>query len=302
MDVPPTATSRHSSDMRVTRPDVAFNRHSLNDGSWNSPYDNGMVQVDMDGLRVQLIQGIDEESFKRVLSRGQRAIAGVDLDAPLDTSDWEEVLQGGIQTALESQCVIFEISGASRALTHELVRTRKAVFHQQSQRATFYGNAPEVRMPESVWNNERLRVYWLAAIDAARKAYRMACEADIAYQDARYVLPEGTTNYIMAEYPVREFLATYAYRACRMFLPEIQHAFLEMGRLLVERHPWLAPHVKISCEMTPPLRIDGEIKMEHSRCTFQGYEVVDDQCDFPWGKERFRNFKSERHTIQKSPV
>ena len=37
--------------------DKAFNRHQFNDGQHVSPYDNGQVNVGLDGLRVKLVQG-----------------------------------------------------------------------------------------------------------------------------------------------------------------------------------------------------------------------------------------------------
>ncbi len=114
----------------------------------------------------------------------------------------------------------------------------------------------------------------------------MACEEDISYQDARYVLLEATDNYIMCEYSVREFMNVFAYRGCSMFSWEIVHVMREMRRLLVEAHPWMEPYVKISCEAS-------------KRCTFQGWESVEGQCDFPWAKESNRTFQPTFHKIER---
>jgi thymidylate synthase (FAD) len=260
--------------------DVAFNKHSKNPDREQSPLPQGRLDIGTDGISVRLIQGIDEESFRRVLSLSVRATTGVDPDAPLDDPLWEEMLKGGLQSALESQVVIFLVTGVSRTCTHQLVRTRKAAFHQQSQRATYMGDEPSVRMPESIFRNPRVREAFRVATEIAHTAYRIAAEEDISYQDARFILPEGTETQILCEYPIREFLATYAYRACTMFQWEVVTAFREMGRLLVEAHPWLEPYVKISCEKI-------------QRCTFQGWERVEGQCDFPWAKEELRTFRPD---------
>lgn len=264
--------------------DLAFNKHSLNDGHHRSPYDDGRIDIGLDNLTVRLIQGIDDEAFKRTLSRAQRATIGIPLEDGDDYGDWEEMLKGGLQTALETQTVVFEIIGVARATTHQIVRSRRAAFHQQSMRASFFGEQPNVRMPESVWRNPRARDAFIASVKASHEAYRIACEEDVSYQDARYILPIGTETYIMCEYPVREFLAVYAYRACSMFQWEISHSVREMGRLLGEAHPWLAPYIKISCEAA-------------QRCTFQGWEEVEEQCDFPWALESNRTFKPKEHRI-----
>jgi len=295
--------------------DEAFNRHSMNDGHHVSPSDNDTIQVGDDGITVKLVQGLNPE-FEKVLSKATRATIGINLYSPdEDARDWEEMLQGGLQTALESQVVIFEVSGVSRACTHQIVRTRKAAFHQQSMRASFYGTGPEQRMPESLWNaSEEARQLWFDAVEACRRAYVRACAEDISYQDARYILPEGTTNYIMMEYPLREFINVYAYRGCSLFQWEIVTVMRMAREILVGMYPFLEPYIKISCEKTPHAIDVGEAgpywdedgnvlpeaaeKYAHT-CTFQGWESVEGQCPFPWARESNRQFRSERHRIER---
>jgi thymidylate synthase ThyX len=226
--------------------------------------------------------------------------------------------------------VIFEVIGASRALTHQLVRTRKAAFHQQSQRATWYGDRPATRFPLSVSRTPKtfrehapyVELAWRQALMACWAAYKAACDAGVSYQDARYILPEGTANYIICEYPLREFLNVYAYRACSGFLWEMVHTMREMGRVLVEANPFLADYVKISCEkglVCMECAGSGKVRLEPTnsgdivglaadaddpraedcamcngttgrKCTFQGWENVEKFCDFPQAKQSNRTF------------
>jgi thymidylate synthase (FAD) len=296
-------------DVDLTK-DVAFNRRSFDNQRHISPYDQGQIFEGLQDIHVRLVQGIDEASFQTVLSRAINATTGVDLDNPPDGGDWEEMLKGGLQTGLETQVIVFEVSGVSRTATHQIVRTRKAGFHQQSQRASFMGFEPNVRMPASIAANDRARAAFTKAAEASAEAYRIACAEDIAYQDARFALLEGTVTYILCEYPVREFLNVYAYRACSMFQYEICHTVREMGRVLIEAHPWIAPYVKISCEKTHG-SIDSLMEVstnaeelakireaESHTCTFQGWEEVSPQCSFPWARESNRQFKSEKHSIK----
>jgi thymidylate synthase (FAD) len=279
------STSREPSDFseNVLTRDVAFNRHSKNqEGTHVSPFDQGHIDVGTDDIKVRLVQGINERDFARVLKKAQMATIGLDIEAADDDDEgWEEMLKGGLQTALESQTIVFEVQGVSRTATHQIVRSRRAAFHQQSQRASWMGVHPNVRMPESVWRNHHVRDAWYRAINACHEAYSAACAQDISYQDARFILPEGTSTYIMCEYTVREFLAVYAYRACSMFQWEICHTVREMGRLLVEAHPWLAPYVKITCEKTHV-------------CEFQGWEKVEGQCTLPYAIEENRRYKPHK--------
>jgi hypothetical protein len=273
--------SRDTQDDDPLLSDKPFNRESFQPPHrrmHDSPFDNAQIDVGFDNIKIKLVQGINEDHLRETLSRSLLATTGLDPDKLLEDVPWEEMLKGGLQSALESQVVVFEIAGISRTCTHQLVRTRKAAFHQQSQRATFMGMMPNARMPESIFRNERAKAAYEAAIKATADAYWTACEEDIAYQDAREILPNASETYILCEYPLREFLATYAYRACVMFNWQIVYCFREMGRLLVESHPWLEPYVKISCE---------KIK----RCTFQGWETVEGHCTFPWAKESERQYK-----------
>lgn len=276
-------------DERLLLADVAFNRHSMNDGHHVGPSDTAEVQVGTDGIEVRLVQGIDEAQLRKTLSAATRATIGLsveEMDHLEDTGDSDEMFKGGLQTALESQVIVFAVKGVSRTCTHQLVRSRRAAFHQQSQRASYMGDCPEFRMPESVWRNEAVASEWFKVIAAQWRAYQMACEADISYQDARFILGEGTTNFILLEYPIREFLNVFAYRGCSMFQWEIVETMRQCRDRLIEAHPFMEPHVKISCE-----------KLQ--RCTFQGWEDVEGQCDFPWAKHELRTFKPEHHRISR---
>jgi flavin-dependent thymidylate synthase len=307
----------------VTLTDKAFNKHSVNDGEHVSPFDEGLVHVGTAGLEVKLVQGVDFENFKSVLSSATRATVGIHPDAGDDSRDWEEMMRGGLQSALETQSIVFQVTGASRALTHQLVRTRNAAFHQQSQRATFYGDRPNVRMPLSVYQNERAREAFQTAVEASWEAYRIACDEDISYQDARFGLLEGTTNFIQCTYTVREFINVFAYRGCSMFMWEMVDVMRKMRVELLKQAPWLEPYVKISCEKTgticdtcygyrriadpdrelnpipcPECKGQGRIG---AKCTFQGWESPEGQCDKPWAKDEQRSFKPIFHTIGKRP-
>ena len=276
-------------DERLLLADVAFNRHSMNDGHHVGPSDTAAVQVGTDGIEVRLVQGIDEAQLRKTLSAATRATIGLsveEMDNLEDTGDSDEMFKGGLQTALESQVIVFAVKGVSRTCTHQLVRSRRAAFHQQSQRASYMGDCPEFRMPESVWRNEPVAAEWFKVIAAQWRAYQMACEADISYQDARFILGEGTTNFILLEYPIREFLNVFAYRGCSMFQWEIVETMRQCRDRLIEAHPFMEPYVKISCE-----------KLQ--RCTFQGWEDVEGQCDFPWAKHELRTFKPEHHRISR---
>jgi hypothetical protein len=295
--------------------DVAFNRKQFGPDQPENP-DQGKIYTGTDGIEVTLEQDFNDEELQHFFSFAINATRGIDPRNPPDTVDWEEMMRGGLQTALKRINIAFAVYGASRTATHQIVRSTRANFHQQSQRAHYYGDRPSVRMPESWLGKETVdgyeRVETLAEefenlAEHAARVYRTATDAGVSYQDARFALLEGTTNFILCEYSLDEFINVYAYRGCSMFQWEIVYIMREMRTKLIEAHPWLEPYIKISCEKTrgaldsPSLYDDQGAwppEYEHT-CTFQGWEEVEGQCDFPWAREGNRAFRSERHVIKR---
>lgn len=299
--------------------DVAFNRKQFGPDQPENP-DQDQVYVGTDGIRVTLEQDFRDEELQHFFSFAINATRGIDPENPPEPVDWEEMMKGGLQTALKRINIAFAVYGASRTATHQIVRSTRANFHQQSQRAHYYGDRPSVRLPES-WmgaktgwfdpeTDEDITVAdeFLALAEHSARLYRAATDAGVSYQDARFCLLEGTTNFILCEYSLDEFINVYSYRGCSMFQWEIVHIVREMRRVLIEAHPWLEPYIKISCERTAGAkdadRLGGIGEPEPGEawahtCTFQGWEEVEGQCDFPWARESNRSFRSERHGIRR---
>ncbi len=251
-----------------------------------SPSNTGMVQVGTDGIECFLAVDFDDDKLEAFSRWAQSAGSGAPEELRM-SKDPAEFLEGGLaMQSLEDIRFAFAVRGVSRAVTHMIVRTRAAAFKQQSQQDTWQGDYPEFRMPESIWVDRNLRAEWIRVMIECHKAYNMAIDADVQYKDARYILPEGTTTFIFCEYSLRTFLEMYAYRACVMFQEELVHVTREMGRLLVEAHPYLEPHVKITCE---------KIK----KCSFQGPERVEETCEFPWAREDNRMFRQGKSGFDK---
>jgi thymidylate synthase (FAD) len=275
-------TTRETTDLQPRQlPNMGARRMSLDNLRTRSPSDNGLVSVGTDHIEVALVQDFSDSDLNYMSRLAQSSGSGAPPEM-VRQKDAEEFLTGGLAyQSLEDFRIAFAVRGVSRVCTHQLVRTRAAAFKQQSQQDTWQGDMPEFRMPESVWINPVVRREWIAHIIDAARVYNMAIQADIMYKDARYILPEGTANFILCEYSLRTFLEMYAYRACVMFQEELVYVTREMGRLLIESHPYLEPFIKISCE-----RIH--------RCTFQGPERVEETCTFPWAKEDNRVYRQMR--------
>lgn len=256
---------------------IPFNRKSTNKTlNANSPLNQGRIDIGLDSIEVKIIDYPDEKRFKTLLSKMVKATVGGKITGETNEEIGMELFRGGLQTGLEAAVVSFEISGVSRAFTHQLVRTRKATFHQQSTRYTDMGDVFNVRMPQSIADNKFSYNLFRKFVAASRDTYKQLCDMDIPFQDARFAVPVGIETYIIAEYPLKVFIDTYAYRACPLFQWEITHVFKLMKAELIKKLPFLEPYIKISCEKT-------------KKCMFQGFESTEDYCDFPWAGDRVYN-------------
>lgn len=285
VELGPLSTRRTSRDNRDTAwrgPRNMNSRRLSQDGKrTRSPSDNGMVQAGTDGIEIILVQDFRDEDLENISRWSQAAGSGAPEELRASKDPAEFLVSGLAHQSLEDIRVAFAVRGVSRVCTHQIVRTRAAAFKQQSQQDTWQGDMPEFRMPESVWVNTVLRTEWIHAMIEAHRVYNLAIDADVQYKDARYILPEGTTNFILCEYSLRTFIEMYAYRACVMFQEELVHVTRTMGQLLIEAHPYLAPHIRISCEKI-------------HKCTFQGPERVEETCSFPWATEDNRVYRQSR--------
>lgn len=246
-----------------------------------SPLNLGQINQGTNNIKVRLLDYPDEKRMKLLLAKMVQATIGGNIDEEINEALGEELFKGGLQTGLEAFVVSYEISGVSRAFTHQFVRTRKAAYHQQSSRYTYMGDKFNVRMPQSIADNPEAKEVFENFVDVSRKTYAKLCELGIPFQDARFSCPVGLETYIIGEFPLKVFLDTYAYRGCPMFQWEITFVFQEMKRQLIEKLPFLEPYIKISCEKT-------------HKCMFQGWENTEKYCSFPWAGDRV--FKSEHFT------
>ena len=279
-----------------------------------APGQEGRTDIGYENLEVNVILWPDEDIVAKVLSKASVAVRGnIVGDEQIDEAMVADMFKGGLNQALEWFTVAFEVSGVSRGVTHQLVRTRKASFAQQSQRYADMGTF-NVRMPVTMHSNHpfysldpdkypglysmffdqgnieaSIEEVWRASMQIAREAYNFLADRGLPMQDVRTVTPTAVETYIICEYPLSEFINTYAYRACSMFYPETVALFRLMREKLLVKCPWLEPILKISCEKTR-----GGINGLPHRCTYQGWENVEGQCDFPWALEENRTFKSKK--------
>jgi len=148
-----------------------------------------------------------------------------------------KLIKSGHDSVLEHASITFEISGVSRALTHQLVRHRIGVSpSQQSQRYVKESNFEYV-FPKSIYENKTASLIYTQAMESIDAGYYDLIEQGIPKEDARMVLPNACCSRIAV---------TMNYRALRHFLKlrldkhaqwEIRALANEMLELVMENAP-----------------------------------------------------------------
>lgn len=158
-------------------------------------------------------------------------------------------IREGHESIIEHASVTFDISGISRACSHQLVRHRIASYSQESQRYVDM-SAPEFVVPPSVAESAEARVIWDGYLAQVGEVYRQLRALGVRKEDARFVLPNATATRIIVTMNFRALRHFFQVRCDKAAQWEIRALALEMLRQvhsvapavfqdLVDRH--LAP-------------------------------------------------------------
>jgi thymidylate synthase (FAD) len=138
-------------------------------------------------------------------------------------------IREGHESIIEHASVTFEISGISRACSHQLVRHRLASYSQESQRYVDMA-APEFIVPPSVAEYPQAQVVWDEFMTRVSDTYRQLRELGVRKEDARFVLPNATTTRIIVTMNLRALRHFISVRGEKAAQWEIRALALEMLR------------------------------------------------------------------------
>jgi thymidylate synthase (FAD) len=155
-----------------------------------------------------------------------------------------QVVASGHESPLEHVKFTFAIEGVSRALTHQLVRHRIASYSQQSQRYVKESDFDYV-IPPSIEDDEDMKRMYVGTMKKIQEAYdslirrfeEKGRRGEIAYQDARFVLPQAAETKIVVTMNCRELLHFFKERCCSRAQWEIRALAEAMLNLCKQRLP-----------------------------------------------------------------
>jgi thymidylate synthase (FAD) len=142
----------------------------------------------------------------------------------------------GHESIVEHASITFEISGISRACSHQLVRHRIASYSQESQRYVEM-SAPEFIVPPSVAGNPEAQAVWDQFTKQVGAVYHRLRELGVRKEDARFVLPNATATRIIVTMNLRSLRHFFSVRCEKAAQWEIRALALEMLRLVTPVAP-----------------------------------------------------------------
>jgi thymidylate synthase (FAD) len=188
------------------------------------------------GMKVELL-AITPDAEKLIEAAGRTAYLSFGKrGAGSEKKFIRMLLKNRHYSVLEHASATFRISGASRALTHQLVRHRLCSFTQQSQR---YVNEKDFGFvePVSIRNNEAAHRLYLDFIEASKKVYISLQDLGIKNEDARFVLPNAVESQIVVSANFREWRHIIELRGKPSSQWEVRKAALEILGLLKKQVP-----------------------------------------------------------------
>lgn len=144
----------------------------------------------------------------------------------------------GHESIIEHASASFEISGISRACSHQLVRHRLASYSQESQRYVDMSD-PEWVVPADVAADPEAMSLWTEFAEFSRNAYRRLLEKGVKKQDARFLLPNATATRLIMTANFRELLHVFRLRIS----PQAQWEIRELSVRMLEAVYPFAPNV-----------------------------------------------------------
>lgn len=145
-------------------------------------------------------------------------------------------IREGHESLVEHASATFEISGISRACSHQLVRHRIASYSQESQRYVSM-DSPELIVPPAIQDNPEALAAWDEFMARVPETYRRLRQAGVRKEDARFILPNATATRIVVTMNLRSLRHFFAVRCERAAQWEIRALALEMLRQVYNLAP-----------------------------------------------------------------
>lgn len=176
-----------------------------------------------------------------------------------DGKTMKQCYKAGHYSVLEFCDFTWHIEGISRALSHQLVRSRLASFAQRSQR---YVSESDYRYitPDSIQVNCTALQEYNQLMKSIQCTYDYFVSLGIPQEDARSVLPNACETIIEVKMNLREFIHFCNDRLCLRSQAEIRQMCQKMRDTVLEVCPYFSEFLVAKCEIHAPYCFCTELK------------------------------------------
>lgn len=203
-------------------------------------------------MRVKLVSFTPEPL--KVAAYVKKIIEGkhVELSSISDEEaelEFIDTLKSSILSPFEFINFVFDFQDVPRAFTHQHVRTRSAVYMQESLRfSTREEGKFKFETGPTIEFNENAKRLFNSAMEEIGRKYWELIQMGVATEDARGVLPINILTGIAQGINYRSLIATAEQRLCLQSQPFHRKVFLEIKAILTkEVHPLIGKYLAPSC-------------------------------------------------------
>ncbi len=150
----------------------------------------------------------------------------------------KKIIRKKHHSVLEHALATFRIKGGSRVFTHELVRHRLMSPSQESQRYVEYGKVRnfDAVLPPTI-EQGGFKDRYIDMTTRLVEFYEEMVKAGVPKEDARYILPNGTTSEIVISANFREFRHIFEVRCNPRAHWEIRQICMMMLEVMKKEAP-----------------------------------------------------------------
>ncbi len=161
------------------------------------------------------------------------------------------VIESGHGSTIEHVNFTFAISGATRTLSHQLVRHRAGTaFDQQSQRYVSFKGRDNYTVPRSITDGDLpdgLADRFEQAIQANLELYGQLLQAEVPAEDARFIFPNAMQTNLIMTVNFRQLIHMSGLRLCTMAQWEIRQLFKQIRHEVFRVSPFLGSFLAPKC-------------------------------------------------------
>lgn len=185
------------------------------------------------------------------LTQGETLVLKIEEMTESEVAKAIEDIAISVKSSHEFVNYTFQVTGVTRAFTHQFVRSRHASFAQQAMRVADMGNF-ETLVPQSV-KAEECEEEWKDLMELTQDVYKKMRDSGVPAQDARGILPTNVLTNIMAQFNLRALSELAGKRINLRAQDEYVETLTKMIDCVLDVHPFARAFIYPERTATPAL-------------------------------------------------